>query len=99
MWRILMSNNLDELDAACKICHNCSLADTRTNVVFGVGNKNAEVMFIGEAPGQNEEINGVFITATFHPASLLRNPSQKPDAINDYLILSEKIKKICEKTY
>jgi DNA polymerase len=190
----LMNNNLDELETDCKTCHNCGLADTRTNVVFGVGNKNAEIMFIGEAPGQNEdikgepfigrsgmlldnmlsainlnrdkiyisnivkchppknrnpylkeqnaciewlnyqikiinpkiivclgriaaikiikpdfkitkdhgqwfEINGVFITATFHPASLLRNPSQKPDAINDYLILNEKVKKLCKNTY
>ena len=48
----------DELEATCKACKNCSLWETRTNVVFGVGSRNAEVLFIGEGPGENEDLQG-----------------------------------------
>ena len=39
-------------------CHKCTLGDTRTNVVPGDGNPRAKVMFIGEAPGKNEDLQG-----------------------------------------
>lgn len=39
-------------------CNACRLAGTRTNVVFGVGNPNADLMFIGEAPGRDEDLQG-----------------------------------------
>lgn len=39
-------------------CHRCPLGETRTNLVFGVGNPHARVMFIGEAPGKNEDLTG-----------------------------------------
>ena len=39
-------------------CHRCPLGDTRTCLVFGVGDPNAELMFIGEAPGKNEDLKG-----------------------------------------
>lgn len=39
-------------------CHRCPLGDGRTNMVFGVGNPDAQVMFIGEAPGKNEDLQG-----------------------------------------
>ena len=48
----------DELEATCNACKNCSLWETRTNVVFGVGSRNAEVLFIGEGPGENEDLQG-----------------------------------------
>lgn len=48
----------DGLRAKCLACRNCSLADTRTNVVFGVGSQNAEVMFVGEGPGEQEDLSG-----------------------------------------
>ncbi len=48
----------DELEAACKACKNCALWETRTNVVFGVGSRTAEVLFIGEGPGENEDLQG-----------------------------------------
>ena len=35
----------------------------------------------------------------FHPAAILRNPNQKPDAFADFLKLQEKIKEICPETY
>jgi uracil-DNA glycosylase family 4 len=39
-------------------CHRCPLGDTRTKLVFGVGDPHAELMFIGEAPGKNEDLQG-----------------------------------------
>ncbi len=43
---------------SCAACKKCALGETRTNCVFGVGNKNAEVMFVGEAPGEQEDLSG-----------------------------------------
>jgi uracil-DNA glycosylase family 4 len=189
-----MIENFDELETACKGCPNCALAKTRTNVVFGVGSSHSEVLFIGEAPGEQEDLKGepfvgragqlldkmlaavgldrtkiyianivkcrppqnrdplpeeqeaciewlrnqthllspkiivclgriagmkiikpdlkitqehgvwfekggVLMMATLHPAALLRNPTQKPEAFKDYLALREKIKEICKNTY
>ena len=186
-----MYQSFEELEKNCKACEKCQLCKTRHNVVFGVGNKNAEVLFIGEGPGENEDLqgepfvgrggqlldkmlnavdldrrkniyianivkcrppqnrdplqeeqdacigwlrnqvalirpkiivclgriaamkiirpdikitkehgifferNGVLLMATLHPAALLRNPSNKPEAFNDFLKLREKIKEVC----
>ncbi len=49
---------LDELEIECKNCTNCSLCENRTNLVFGVGKKDADIMLIGEAPGENEDLKG-----------------------------------------
>ena len=185
----------EQLKADCMQCRKCGLCETRTNLVFGVGNENAEVMFIGEGPGENEDLQGepfvgrggklldkfleavdldrkkniyianmvkcrppknrdplpeeqdcciewlreqtrlirpkiivclgrisaqrliskdfkvtqqhgqfiekggILFMGTFHPAALLRNPNQKPDALEDFLALQRKIKEICEHTY
>ena len=48
----------NELKSACGACHNCSLCEERHNVVFGTGNEHAEVMFIGEGPGEQEDLQG-----------------------------------------
>ena len=48
----------EELRQECLNCRKCSLCQTRTNVVFGVGKEDAEVMFIGEGPGQQEDLKG-----------------------------------------
>ena len=48
----------EALREECLHCRACTLADTRTNVVFGVGAEDAEVLFIGEAPGANEDAQG-----------------------------------------
>ncbi|HEX3804389.1 MAG TPA: uracil-DNA glycosylase [Solirubrobacteraceae bacterium] len=40
-------------------CISCPLHETRTNVVFGAGNADAELMFVGEAPGANEDLQGL----------------------------------------
>jgi DNA polymerase len=47
-----------ELEKACRDCTKCALYETRTNVVFGVGNKDAEVLFVGEGPGAQEDLKG-----------------------------------------
>ena len=47
-----------DLEQQCLACQKCALSDTRTNVVFGVGSPTAEVMFIGEGPGENEDLQG-----------------------------------------
>ncbi len=49
----------DALEAACKACRKCSLWETRHNVVFGTGPRDAEVMCIGEGPGENEDLQGL----------------------------------------
>lgn len=48
----------EELKQECLNCQACALCETRTQVVFGVGDPNAEVLFIGEAPGANEDLQG-----------------------------------------
>lgn len=190
-----MYESWESLECDCLCCEKCGLCKTRTNVVFGVGSRHAEVMFIGEGPGQNEDLqgepfvgrggqlldkmlkaidldrnkniyianivkcrppqnrdplpeeqsacidwlrsqvalikpkiivclgriaamkiikpdmkitkehgiffekNGLLMMATLHPAALLRNPRQKPDAFEDFLKLQNKIKEICDHTY
>lgn len=53
-----MHASLEELRREVLECRRCELAETRTNVVFGVGNPGARVMFIGEGPGENEDLQG-----------------------------------------
>jgi uracil-DNA glycosylase family 4 len=50
---------LKHVYAAGRVCVACPLHETRTQVVFGSGNADAELMFIGEAPGANEDLQGV----------------------------------------
>ena len=49
---------LEELRVQVESCRRCPLCDGRTQTVFGVGNPHARVMFIGEAPGKNEDLQG-----------------------------------------
>lgn len=49
---------LDEIRSLMGDCRLCELAQTRTNIVFGVGNPHARVVFVGEAPGRNEDLQG-----------------------------------------
>ena len=190
-----MENQYEVLRQECLSCQKCPLAQTRNHVVFGAGVPNAEVVFIGEGPGENEDLqgqpfvgrggalldkylqavdlsrekniyitnmvkcrppqnrdphpdevancigylsrqleiirpkiivclgriaanaliekgfkvtkqhgqwfekNGVFMMGTFHPAALLRNLHNKPDAFEDMLALQKKIREICDHTY
>lgn len=50
--------SLEEIRAVLGDCRLCELCQTRTNIVFGVGNPHARVMFVGEAPGRNEDLQG-----------------------------------------
>lgn len=50
---------LEELKREIESCRKCALAETRTQIVFGGENPNAEIMFIGEAPGANEDKLGL----------------------------------------
>ena len=190
-----MYNKWEDLVKECVNCQKCSLCETRTNVVVGVGNKNAKVLFIGEGPGENEDLqgepfvgrggklldkmleavdlnrnkniyianivkcrppknrdpkpeeqemcidwlrnqvklispkiivclgrisaariiksdikitkehgqffekNGILMMPMLHPAAVLRDPRRKPEAFNDFLILRDKIMKVCPETY
>ena len=47
-----------ELEKTCYHCTKCGLCEMRNNVVFGVGPRNADVMFIGEGPGEQEDLKG-----------------------------------------
>ncbi len=54
-----MSNDTWEaLRADCEACTACELCKTRTNCVFGTGDTNADILFVGEAPGDNEDKTG-----------------------------------------
>jgi len=48
----------EQLEQTCLNCRKCGLCVTRTNVVFGVGSRTARIMFIGEGPGEQEDLQG-----------------------------------------
>ena len=48
----------EELEQSCQSCSRCELCKTRTNVVFGVGNRTADILFVGEGPGEQEDLKG-----------------------------------------
>ena len=53
-----MTDSWDSLIAECGSCTACRLAEGRTNVVFGVGDRHARLMFVGEGPGEQEDLRG-----------------------------------------
>lgn len=53
-----MYESWEELKNCCLACKKCELCKTRTNVVFGIGNPKSEVVFIGEGPGEQEDLKG-----------------------------------------
>ncbi|MDE6998553.1 MAG: uracil-DNA glycosylase [Oscillospiraceae bacterium] len=54
-----MQDNWEALEQECRECRECALCQTRKNVVFGVGNPQAEIMLVGEGPGANEDAQGI----------------------------------------
>jgi uracil-DNA glycosylase family 4 len=54
----LKAESLQELRAAIGDCRRCKLCSGRTHLVFGVGNPNADLMFVGEGPGRDEDLQG-----------------------------------------
>ena len=55
----MMEYTMETLAQSCAECQNCPLGATRTNLVFGTGNPNADLMFVGEAPGEQEDLSGI----------------------------------------
>ena len=54
-----MYDNWEELEKSIENCKKCKLCENRKNIVFGTGNKTADIMFIGEGPGADEDIQGI----------------------------------------
>jgi DNA polymerase len=55
----ISNDTWERLYNECSACTACKLSELRTNCVFGAGSKNADLLFIGEAPGDNEDKTGV----------------------------------------
>jgi uracil-DNA glycosylase family 4 len=55
---VYQANSLEELRAAIGDCQRCKLCSGRTHLVFGVGNPQAKLMFVGEGPGRDEDLQG-----------------------------------------
>ncbi len=49
----------EKLQKQCEECTKCSLCKTKTNTVFGKGSKTADILFVGEAPGEHEDLQGI----------------------------------------
>lgn len=189
-----MGMDWEELKRECYSCQKCALAETRTNLVFGVGDEKAEILFIGEGPGEQEDLkgepfvgragklldemlsiidldrtniyianmvkcrppqnrdplniekdacigwlreqtrlinpkiivclgrisaaaiirddykisqehgqwaqkNGIWMTALYHPAALLRDPRRRPETFDDLKGIQNKIREVCSHTY
>jgi DNA polymerase len=56
--RVLVSEAMDQLREEAELCRGCKLCESRTNLVFGVGDPGANLMLIGEAPGRDEDLKG-----------------------------------------
>ena len=54
-----MADTWEALEQACGQCRNCALAETRLHVVFGDGARDAEILLVGEGPGQREDEQGI----------------------------------------
>ena len=54
-----MYETMEELKDVAINCNRCKLSTGRNNIVFGVGNENADIMFIGEGPGADEDTQGI----------------------------------------
>ena len=50
--------NWDGLKSVCGECTRCGLCETRNHVVFGVGREDADILFVGEGPGEQEDLKG-----------------------------------------
>lgn len=53
-----MYQTWEELESACLECKKCGLCEGRTHVVFGTGNRESKVLFVGEGPGEQEDLQG-----------------------------------------
>ena len=56
---MVLNVSWEELEGMCLSCHKCSLSETRHNVVIERGSRTARLMFVGEGPGEQEDLSGV----------------------------------------
>ncbi|MBQ6722494.1 MAG: uracil-DNA glycosylase [Clostridia bacterium] len=49
----------EQLKQECSLCARCGLGATRTNLVFGTGNEHSDIVFVGEGPGEKEDLQGI----------------------------------------
>ena len=54
----IKENSLDEFYHSINMCQKCQLGNSRKNFVFGIGDKNADLLLVGEAPGEREDLEG-----------------------------------------
>ena len=85
----------NSLEQACAECRACALCDSRTNPVFGVGEKTAEVMLVGEGPGEREDLEG---TPFVGKAGQLLDDMLKNPRSNIYTVEKEGRKKLIFQT-
>lgn len=64
-----MFSTWEELENSIIDCKRCKLCTNRNNIVFGVGNKEAKVMFIGEGPGADEDSQGIPFVGKARPVN------------------------------
>ena len=55
---MINNDSFEILKTECSTCQRCGLSSTRRNLVFGVGNEHSDIMFIGEGPGEQEDLKG-----------------------------------------
>ena len=80
----------NELYEQCRICDKCPLGKTKTNTVFGCGNQNARLMFVGEAPGEQEDKQGIpFVGAA---GKLLDNYLDAVEILRDEVYIANILK-------
>ena len=52
-------DSFEQLKQECSLCDRCPLSATRTNLVFGTGNEHSDIVFVGEGPGEKEDLQGI----------------------------------------
>ena len=52
-------DSFEQLKQECSLCDRCPLGATRTNLVFGTGNEHSDIVFVGEGPGEKEDLQGI----------------------------------------
>ena len=82
----------------------CQTRLLRPKIIVCVGRISAQRLIskdfrVTQQHGEFIEKGGILFMGTFHPAALLRNPNNKPAALEDFLALRDKIKEVCEHTY
>jgi DNA polymerase len=82
--------SLDIVQKNVRTCKKCNLCNTRTNAVPGIGNQRADVVFIGEAPGKNEDLHGEPFIGT--AGKILDNALENAGLIRDDVYITNIVK-------